>query len=64
MKEDVYAERIDFDFPFCPFMAVAEFGSKMGSGDPYLAFRACCLARGFGLDDGPDMMQSSGWMDE
>lgn len=57
MKEEVYAAKTDFDFPLWPLLPVVEFGKRIGRVDPYLAFRACARARGFGLEEGPDMVE-------
>jgi hypothetical protein len=56
VKDEVYAAKTEFDFPFGPFWPVVELGKSIGRGDPYLALRACARARGFGFDDGPDMV--------
>jgi len=57
VKEEVYAAKTDFDFPLWPLLPVVEFGKRIGRVDPYLAFRACARARGFGLEEGPDMVE-------
>jgi hypothetical protein len=54
---EVYVEKIDFDFPLPPDPdIVVELGRRIGKGAPYFLLSACCRARGFGLDDGPDMV--------
>jgi hypothetical protein len=54
---EVYVEKIDFDLPLAPDPdIVVELGRRIGKGDPYFLLSACCRARGFGLDDGPDMV--------